>query len=414
MSSCQVAVVGAGPYGLAAAAALRGMGIDTHVLGEEMSYWKQMPRGMLLRSPRHASSIADPHGPLGLDAYEADSDDRLAGPLPLAGFVRYGEWVQRQVVPDLDRRRVKRIERDRGGFRLLIEDGDELRATRVVLATGLMSCARRPPELAGLSADMVSHTDELAEPGDLAGKTVLAVGGGQSAIESAALVHEAGGNVEVVIRAAQVRWLTRSGRMHRSRLRPLLYPDQDVGPVGLNQIASRPAAFRRLPARVRDPLAARCIRPAAADWLVQRMADVPILTGRRIASASPAGARLRVRLDDNSERTVDHILLGTGYRLDVRAHPLLGASLAGELRARDGYPRLGTGFESSVPGLHFVGAMSAESFGPGMRFVSGTWFTGPELARRVAEEAGGARRGAASPPRRAPSRAAADASSTGR
>jgi hypothetical protein len=196
--------------------------------------------------------------------------------------------------------------------------------------------------------------------------------------------------------------------MHRSRLRPLLYPDQDVGPIGLNQIASRPTAFRRLPVRVRDPLAARCIRPAAADWLVERMADVPILTGRRLASASPAGAQLRVRLDDGSERTIDHLLLGTGYRLDVRAHPLLGPSLAAELRAREGYPRLRPGFESSVPGLHFVGAMSAETFGPGMRFVSGTWFTSPALAQRISGDPGRRDRKAAPVP--APNRAAADAS----
>lgn len=409
MSSCQVAVVGAGPYGLAAAATLREKGVDTHVLGEEMGYWKRMPRGMLLRSPRHASSIANPHGPLGLDAYEAASGNRLSSPLPLAGFVRYGEWVQRQVVPDLDRRRVLRIERDGSGFRLPITDGDELRATRVVVATGLTSYAYRPSEFSRLPTGVVSHTDELTEPRDLAGKRVLVVGGGQSAIESAALVHEAGGRVEVLVRTPQVRWLTRSGRMHRSRLRPLLYPDQDVGPIGLNQIAARPATFRRLPAGVRDPLAARCIRPAAADWLVERMADVPIVTGRRLTSASLAEAQLRVCLDDGSERMVDHILLGTGYRLDVRAHPLLAPSLVEELRTRDGYPRLRAGFESSVPGLHFVGAMSAESFGPVMRFVSGTWFAAPELALRIAEHAGRRRRKAAAPIP-APNRSAADAS----
>jgi NADPH-dependent 2,4-dienoyl-CoA reductase/sulfur reductase-like enzyme len=412
MSSSQVAVVGAGPYGLASAAALRGSGIDTHVLGEEMSYWKQMPRGMFLRSPRHASSIADPHGPLGLDAYEADGGTRLPSPLPLDGFVRYGEWVQRQVVPDLDRRRVVQIEKARSGFRLRIADGDELRATRVVVATGLTAYARRPAEFSKLPAGAVSHTDDLTDPGVFAGKRVLVVGGGQSAIESAALVHEAGAQVEVVMRRPRLRWLVRSGRMHRSRFRPLLYPDPDVGPIGLNQIASRPAAFRRLPVSVGDPLAVRCIRPAAADWLVERMADVPIVTGRQLASVSPNGAGLQVRLDDSSERTVDHILLGTGYQLDVRRHPLLAPSLAEELRTREGYPRLRPGLESSVPGLHFVGALSAASFGPGMRFVSGTWFTAPALARRIGREAGSRRREATRPIATAEG-AAADASPPG-
>ena len=383
MSSCQVAVIGAGPYGLAATAALRARDLDVHVLGEEMSYWKQMPRGMLLRSPRHASSIADPQGPLGLDTYEADTGTKLGQPLPLADFVRYGEWVQARVAPDLDRRRVATVDRSAEGFRLLIDGGDVLTAARVVVATGLLASARWPAVFADLPAAAVSHTDDLTEPSELAGARVLVVGGGQSAIESAALLHEAGAEVAVVLRAPRVRWLVRSGWLHRSRMRPLLYPDQDVGPVGLNQVASRPGLFSRLPTVVGDPLAARCIRPAAAGWLVNRMADVPLATGRSVEAVESSGDGVAVRLDDGSSRTVDHIMLGTGYQLDVSAHPLLAPELRTEIATHVGYPRLGPGFESSLSGLHFVGAMSALSFGPGMRFVSGTWYTAPALARTI-------------------------------
>lgn len=390
MSSCQVAVVGAGPYGLATTSALRAQGLDVHVLGEEMSYWKHMPRGMLLRSPRHASSIADPRGPLGLDAYEKESGESLGQPLPLPGFVRYGEWVQSKVAPDLDRRRVETVERDEG-FRLLLEDGEVLTAESVVMATGLLSYARRPAIFAGLPEAVVSHTDDLMEPARYAGKQVLVVGGGQSAIESAALLQEAGAEVEVVLRAPAIRWLVRSGWLHRSRMRPVLYPDQDVGPVGLNQVACRPRLFMRLPHRIGDPLAARCIRPAAAGWLVERMADVPVMSGRTVAAAAGSGTRVDVRFDNGAMRTVDHVMLGTGYKLDVTTHPLLSTEVTRAIATRDGYPRLGPGFESSLRGLHFVGAMSALSFGPGMRFVSGTWYTAPALARQVSRRLAGAR-----------------------
>src|SRR5213079_230240 len=57
MSACDVAIVGAGPYGLSAAAHLRAAnGLDVRVFGEPMSFWERhMPKGMLLRSPLEGS-----------------------------------------------------------------------------------------------------------------------------------------------------------------------------------------------------------------------------------------------------------------------------------------------------------------------------------------------------------------------
>ena len=88
-------------------------------------------------------------------------------------------------------------------------------------------------------------------------------------------------------------------------------------------------------------------------------------------------------LDDGSERVVDHVLLGTGYQIEVGRYPFLDPSLAKEIETVGGYPKLKSGFESSVPGLHFLGAPAAFSFGPIMRFVVGTWYAAPALAARV-------------------------------
>jgi thioredoxin reductase len=389
MADRQVAIIGAGPYGLAAAARLRARGVDTHVLGEEMSYWRRMPRGMLLRSPYQASSLSDARGPIGLPTYEAELGRAVPRPIPLDEFVRYGEWVQRKVVPDLDRRRVQRVEQNGEGFRLTIADGEELHVRRVVIATGLESFTRPVAELADLPSSLVSHTADLQEPATLAGQRVMVIGGGQSAIESAALLHEGGAQVEVVLRARGVRWLTRTAYIHRKSgaLRPLFYPDTDVGPPGLNQVAARPGFFRRLPLGLRQPLAARCIRPAASDWLVDRTAGVTISAARRIRQAESVGDALRIELDDGTVREVDHAILGTGFRLDVRSHPLLAPKLAEQIVERDGYPLLLRGYESSVPGLHFIGAMSAASFGPIMRFVCGTWYTSAALERNLGARA---------------------------
>jgi hypothetical protein len=53
------------------------------------------------------------------------------------------------------------------------------------------------------------------------------------------------------------------------------------------------------------------------------------------------------------------------------------------VRRVGGYPILGRGFESSIPGLHFLGAPAAWSFGPTMRFVSGSWYAARQLAARA-------------------------------
>src|SRR6266568_8263800 len=141
----QVAIIGAGPYGLAAAAYLRAAQVETRVFGQAMEFWqRQMPVGMFLRSSWEASHIAAPHHALTLNDYQAAHGIQLSTPVPLDGFVGYGQWFQRQVVPDLDRRRVAHIEATSPGFRLVLEDGESWQAQRVVVAAGLAPFAYRP------------------------------------------------------------------------------------------------------------------------------------------------------------------------------------------------------------------------------------------------------------------------------
>jgi len=166
-------------------------------------------------------------------------------------------------------------------------------------------------------------------------------------------------------------------------MRRLLYPPTDVGPVGLSWVVAMPGAFRRLPDRIGARIAYRCIRPAASGWLVPRTAQSRFTLGSTIAEATLSGDALRLRLDDGTARVVDRVVLGTGFDIRVDRHPLFGPELAGALRTRDGAPLLRAGFESSVDGLHFVGAFAAATFGPVMRFVSGTPFTGTALGVHV-------------------------------
>jgi FAD-dependent urate hydroxylase len=384
VETTDVAVIGAGPHGLAAAAQLRRAGIEHRVLGDPMSFWRTMPQGMLLRSNWTATSIAEYDGPLSLESYNRTSGKGLRLPLPLDDFLDYGMWVQAQVAPDVDRRRVGTVTRNGGDFRLLLDDATELRANRVVVAAGIADFVRMPAVAHGLPSDLVTHASEHRDLGVFKGKSVLVVGLGQSALESAALMHESGAEVEVVGRRQQITWL-HGGKYHRrlGRFVPLFYAPTDVGPLGLSRVVAAPHLFRRLPRAVQDPMAYRAIRPAGAAWLGPRVADVTLTTGRQVAALAPDGQGLKVTLDDGSTRHVDHVLFGTGYQVDISRYGFLDPALVQDVRREHGYPLLHKGMESSVPGLHFLGATASRSFGPTMRFVAGGWFGAETLIRGI-------------------------------
>ncbi len=394
MTKCDVAILGAGPYGLSATAHLRKIkGLDVRTFGEPMSFWERnMPAGMLLRSGWAATHIADPNQSLTLDAYKAASSNHFSSPVPLDRFIDYGLWYQRRAVPDVDRRKIVCIESDSKGFRLILEKGETILARRVVVAAGISSFVWRPPEFAGLASSLVSHTSEHRQLNKFVGKRVLVVGSGQSALESAALLHEVGAEVEVVTRAHGINWL--GGLVSRTihaglgpKLSKILYAPTDVGPAGISQVVARPDLVRRFPRAVQDWLRKRSIRPAGARWLVARLQNVPIKLGGSVVSAAAVGERVRVKLDIGSERTVDHVLLGTGYRVDVTKYSFFSPELARSISRFEGYPRLREGFETSVPGLHILGAPSIWSFGPLMQFVVGTHYTSRSLLRSIAGKA---------------------------
>jgi FAD-dependent urate hydroxylase len=392
--NCDVAIIGAGPYGLSAAAHLRTIkGLDVHVFGEPMSFWERhMPLGMILRSNWTATQIADPHHTLTLEAFRTVSGNHLSHPVPLDRFIQYGQWYQRQAVPDLDRRQICQLETNSRGFRLVADDGQAIHARRVVIAAGIGSFARRPEEFETLPLSLASHTSEHRDLRQFAGKQVLVIGGGQSALESAVLLHESGAQAEVVTRSRRIHWL--QGRLsktlhHRSGtfVRHLLYAPTDVGPAGLSQLMARPDLLNHLPRGLRDKLWKRSVRPAGAGWLVNRLKDVPTRLGSSVVSVTAQGERAKVRLSDGTERMVDHVLLGTGYRVDISKYDFLSPKLRESISRHNGYPRLRAGLETSVEGLHILGAPAAWSFGPLMQFVSGTHYASRALTRLIAGKA---------------------------
>ena len=382
-----VVVLGAGPYGLSAAAHLRNIkGLDVRVFGEPMEFWKcQMPEGMFLRSPWAASHLSDPAATRTFDHFRQATGAAVPVPIPLDQFVQYGLWFQKQAVGEVDRRRVQRIERDPKGFRLTLNDGESLTTRRVVVASGIGPFATRPEPLRHLPRNYVTHSSDQRAIGQFKGKRVAVVGAGQSALESAALIHEAGGLVEIIARTPAIHWLGWRQRMEKfGALANLFYSRFDIGPAGVSRIVAYPPIVKYFPRGTQTWFRTRALRPAGSRWLIDRLKDVPKSTGRQIASATDTGSQVQLTLDDGSTRQVDHVFCGTGYRVNIGQYAFLPEALSSSVRTANGFPLLGSGFESSVPGLHFIGAPSAWTYGPLMYFVAGTDFVAKAIGQHFA------------------------------
>jgi pyruvate/2-oxoglutarate dehydrogenase complex dihydrolipoamide dehydrogenase (E3) component len=376
-----VVVVGAGPYGLAVAAHLRFAGIQHRIFGDVMSSWRtQMPHGMVLRSSIRASAIAHPRPGRTLVDWARVVGHDVVAPVPLEDFLDYTDWYAQHNVDPVEPRRVTSISADRGDFALRMSDGERLSARRVVVALGFESCARRPTEFEGIEPELVSHVADNLPLAGFEGRRLIVIGSGQSALESAALAAEAGAQVQIVTRAASVHWLRPLGIPPASRLP---HAPTDVGGFTTGWLAATPDAYHVLPSKARARVDRQCLRPAGAHALQGRLAGVPIHVGERVEKAMCQAGEIEVVLSGGDTLVADHVLLGTGYDVDVAQFGIIEPELLTRLARRGRGLRLGAGFESSVPGLFFVGAPAVPSFGPVNRFVTGTWYAAPAVTRRL-------------------------------
>ena len=379
-------VIGGGPYGLSATSHLRKAGVETKTFGSPMSFWRDhTPAGMMLRSALSASDIASPHPGTTLAAYLGRLGAVPEGPVPVSSFVDYGTWFQARRLPDIDRRHISGILAEQDGFCVVAEDGETFRAKRVVVATGIAGFAHQPSAFDYAPNSLVSHSNDNSDPARFRGRRVGIIGSGQSAIETAALMREAGAEVEVIMRAARIRWLQGAVGL-RDQLGPLgrlMFPWTDVGSPPFNQVIARPALFRSLPAVARVSIDRRTMRASVAAWLKPRIDGVRLTNSRTVVRAEPRHDQIGLVLDDASVRKFDYVVLATGFRINLARLSFLNRELLAAIRRSAGYPHLNYGFESSVKGLHFIGATAAYSFGSVTRFVAGTTYSAAALTAAI-------------------------------
>lgn len=396
-TTVDVAIVGAGPYGLSLGAYLKAANVSFRVFGVPMDTWRRhMPAGMLLKSDGFASNLADPGGQLTLEKFSSDRElpyHHTRIPVPLDTFIAYGLEFQKRFLPELDQRQVTGVRREGEGFRLELEDGAGVGARRVVLAVGITHFAYTPPEFEGLPAEFVSHSSCHRDMERFRGKRVVVVGAGASAVDLSALLHEAGALVTLVARRSAIAFNEGPGNKERTLWDRMRNPASGLGSSWSSWFfCNAPDLFRALPQQTRVNIVRKYLGPAPGWPMRERvLGKFPMHLGSKDIQASVLGKGLSVRFKDPDGKAVesvaDHLILATGYRVDVRKLRFLDEGLRSSLRTVESSPALSRNFESSVSGLYFVGLAAANTFGPVLRFAFGADFTAKRLAAHLASSA---------------------------
>jgi thioredoxin reductase len=387
----EITVVGAGPYGLSIAAHLRKREAHFRIIGSPMQSWlTKMPKGMLLKSDGLSSMLYDPDRSLTLSHYckqQGIAYADLGVQVRVEDFSAYGMAFQQRLVPQVEDTQLVALKRRSNGFELALADGSAFVTRKVVLATGLDAYRHVPDQLANLPRELVTHSADHHDLARFEGRDVAVIGGGASAIDIATLLHEGGANARLIARKAALSFLPMA-MPARSVLQHLRAPMSGVGAGWKGLVWSdAPWIYRYLFDRFRIRTAKKFLGPSGGWFMQQRVAAVPQLLGFELLRAEAHGARVTLHLSDldgnRRQVSADHVIAATGYEPDVRRLPFLDPDTVAQIALIGQAPRLSAHFESSVPGLYFVGAISATSFGPSMRFVAGAEFASQRIVAHL-------------------------------
>lgn len=397
-AACDVAIVGAGPYGLSVAAHLRAAGLDARIFGRPLGTWREhMPANMVLKSDGFASNLSAPSPDSTLKAWCAGHDAPYANeglPVTLQTFLDYGTDFMARHVGGVEDVMVSCIERAGDGFRLALENGERLSARQVIAAAGISCFAYTPPELAKLPRALVSHSYDHREADGFANRDVAVIGAGASAIDIAALLHERGARVRIVVRAPFIEYNTVPDPDAETLLYRLRRPASGIGRGWRSYFcANAPLLFYRLPEVLRMRGVKSHMHPAAG-WFMREKIEGRIETflGRAIVSAKETGGRVALALRDRAgnieDLACDHVVAATGYRPDTRRIDFLAPGLGERIASARHTPVVSDNFETPVEGFHVIGPAVIDSFGPLMRFMVGAEFIAPRLAGHLARRLG--------------------------
>jgi thioredoxin reductase len=351
-------IVGAGPFGLSMAAYAKHQNLDYLVIGNPMSFWKKnMPKGMFLRSGRDWHLC--PEGIYTIDKYletkQLKPED--VEPLSLDFYLSYTEWFQEQTKVQIQESLVQRLDHSNNQFVATLDDGQTITANNVLLAIGFRYFKNVPTELAEIiPSKCFSHTCDLVNFDSLKGKRCLIIGGRQSAYEWAALINENGAAAIHISHRHEIPKFTESDW---AWVRPMM-----------DTMTKNPGWFQNLEKKKRKDIEQRFWaegRLKLEPWLGPRIKreNVKIWPSSRVVACKelPTG-EVEVTLDVGERLTVDHIILATGYKVNMENVPFLAAgNVLSKLKIQEGSPVLDENFQSNIPGLFITSMAATRDFG---------------------------------------------------
>jgi cation diffusion facilitator CzcD-associated flavoprotein CzcO len=372
-------IVGAGPFGLAVAAQATHDRLKHLIIGKPMEFWRRnMPEGMFLRSA--CDWHLDPQNTDTIESYlqSQGKTSQDVEPLSLAFYLSYADWFQKQKNIQPLPLYIQRLDRSPANnhFVATTLEGELINAQKVVLAPGFRHFAHLPDELkAKLPAKRFKHTAEFVDFSGARNKRYLIIGGRQSAFEWAALLLEAG--------AAAVHLSYR----HAS---PTFEPaDWEWVNLLVDSTIENPSWFRRLPQAEKDAISQRLWaegRLKLEPWLEPRLKDerVRLWPQTELFSCSEQNGELTAALTNGETFNVDHVVLATGYKVNIANLPFLAAgNLLSQLETRNGFPVLDDHFETSVPGLFVTSMPAAQDFGPFFGFTVSVRASAKLICKRI-------------------------------
>jgi thioredoxin reductase len=295
---------------------------------------------------------------------------------------------QKRFVPQLEDKLVDSLSQSSAGLQLRLMDGEVCCARTVIIAVGLTHYEYMPPLFSDMPEEFVSHSSAHHALDQFQGRSVAVVGAGSSALDLAALLHQAGADVQLVARRSTIRF--HDPPRKRSLWERVRAPNTGLA-QGWNLVfcTKAPGVFHLMPERFRLGFVGRTLGPAPGWFIKQEVVGkVPFHLGVNVTAAKVRDSGVHLELTNRAgERRplkADHMIAATGYRVDLRRLTFLTSDLRSAIDDVEHTPILSSSFESSVPGLYFVGTSAANSFGPLLRFAFGARFTATHLTKHLA------------------------------
>ena len=366
-NSIDLIIIGAGPFGLSAASFANFHQIDYLVIGKPMAFWKEnIPENMYLRSG--TDWHLDPYGNYSIETFLKTRNNTIEDvkPLPLTIFLDYAEWFQEQQnINVLDKLIVKLdYSEEEKKYLITLKDSKEIKAKNVLIAIGFKFFKKLPVYLTKkLPAGSFTHTCDVVKFEKFKDKSVLIIGGRQSAYEWAALIAESGAKTVHI-----------SHRHERPKFAESNW--SWIDPI-MDQMVDNPEWYRTLNEKEQEEIEKKFWiedSQKLEPWLLPRIdrENIKIWPLSNVVKCDEAKSGLyKVHMDDGRRLEVDHIILATGYKVDINKIPFLSSgNIIPKLNINEGFPDLDGYLQTSLPGLYMTSMIATKSFGRFFAYIA--------------------------------------------